>query len=161
MNKSDYNRAIDDYARRVHVFVFRLVKNHEDTNDVVQDAFEKLWIHREQVEVEKVKAWLFTTAYNLALNFIKKKRPEYLEDAYYNEPLSSGASYELRDTLDKVMEFLPPMQKSIILLRDMEGYAYEEIADILKISESQVKVYLFRGRQRIKNLLKDLTVLVA
>jgi RNA polymerase sigma factor (sigma-70 family) len=161
LNRSEYNTSIDTYAKRIHVFVFRLVKNHEDTNDIVQDVFEKLWINRADVEVEKVKAWLFTTAYNLSLNFLKKKKPQYLDDAYYNEPFVNGRSFEVRDTLDKVMEFLPPIQKSIILLRDMEGYAYEEIAEILHLSESQVKVYLFRGRQRVKNILKDLTVLVA
>jgi RNA polymerase sigma-70 factor (ECF subfamily) len=55
---------------------------------------------------------------------------------------------------------LPPIQKSIILLRDLEGYSYEEIGDILQLSSSQVKVYLFRARNKIKKQLKGLTELV-
>jgi DNA-directed RNA polymerase specialized sigma24 family protein len=67
---------------------------------------------------------------------------------------ASGPEPDLKDIIDRSLQQLPPLQRSIILLRDYEGYNYKEIADILELNESQVKVYLFRGRQRIKDLIK-------
>jgi RNA polymerase sigma-70 factor (ECF subfamily) len=66
---------------------------------------------------------------------------------------------ELKEIVDNALELLTPIQRSVILLRDLEGYDYAEIGQILNLNESQVKVYLFRARQKIKNHLKDLTVL--
>lgn len=67
--------------------------------------------------------------------------------------------YETRQLVNTCLEKLSPVQKSVLLLRDLEGYDYAEIGKILGLGESQVKVYLFRARLRIKNQLKDLTVL--
>ena len=57
------------------------------------------------------------------------------------------------------MEKLTNLQKSIILLRDLEGYNYKEIGIMLNLNESQVKVYLFRARKKIKDQIKDLSIL--
>ncbi len=67
---------------------------------------------------------------------------------------------EMREVIEKSLAMLPPIQKSIILLRDLEGYNYKEIGDILELSEAQVNIYLFRARNKIKKQLKDLTILV-
>lgn len=68
--------------------------------------------------------------------------------------------FESNQVVERAVSILPPLQKSIILLRDLEGYTYQEIGNILEISESQVKVYLFRARNKIKKQLKDSTKLV-
>ena len=65
----------------------------------------------------------------------------------------------MKELIDKGLARLPEQQRSIILLRDLEGYNYKEIGEILDLSESQVKVYLFRARKKMKDMLKDLTVL--
>jgi RNA polymerase sigma-70 factor (ECF subfamily) len=62
--------------------------------------------------------------------------------------------------VNRAVAILPPVQKSVILLRDLEGYSYEEIGKILELSDSQVKVYLFRARNKIKKQLKGLVELV-
>jgi len=67
-------------------------------------------------------------------------------------------SFENKEIIDLALSLLPPMQKSIVLLRDLEGYAYDEIGEILEISDSQVKVYLYRARKKMKKQLKDLTL---
>ena len=69
-------------------------------------------------------------------------------------------SFESNQVVDRAVSILPPIQKSIILLRDLEGYSYKEIGDMLQLSDSQVKVYLFRARKKIKNQLKGLIELV-
>lgn len=67
--------------------------------------------------------------------------------------------FELQEIIDLAMEKLTETQKSILLLRDLEGYNYKEIGDMLELNESQVKVYLFRARKKIKDQLKDLSFL--
>jgi RNA polymerase sigma-70 factor (ECF subfamily) len=74
-------------------------------------------------------------------------------------PVSESHRFEVKEILDKCLESLPPIQRSILLLRDLEGYDYKEIGGILDLTESQVKVYLFRARQKLKDKLKDLTIL--
>ena len=74
--------------------------------------------------------------------------------------MSESNQYDNREIIEKSLALLPPVQKSVLLLRDLEGYNYKEIGDILNLSEAQVKVYLFRARNKIKKQLKDLTVLL-
>jgi RNA polymerase sigma-70 factor (ECF subfamily) len=128
----------------------------DDARDVVQDVFEKLWIHSERIEVEKAKGWLYTCAHNTMLNFIKRRnRLSYVQSIQ----LDAGSSedrfvFESNEIIEKTVSMLPPLQKSILLLRDLEGYSYEEIGFILELNPSQVKVYLFRARLKVKNQLK-------
>ncbi len=132
------------------------MKNQDDANDIVQDCYMKLWENKDKIDFEKAKSWLFTTAYNGSLNKIKKgNRSQSLEGSKYNEPSVESDDFELREIINKSLNSLPAIQKSIILLRDLEGYNYKEISEILNLNESQVKVYLFRGRQMVKNQLKE------
>jgi RNA polymerase sigma factor (sigma-70 family) len=140
----------------------RFLRNTEDAEDILQDVFEKLWLNRKKVEVEKAKSWMFTTAHNAMLNLINKKSRVQLPGDE-NLPESSKKDvnkFESNQVVDRAVNILPPIQKSIILLRDLEGYSYEEIGDMLSLSSSQVKVYLFRARNKIKKQLKGLTELV-
>lgn len=163
MNRHEYNITVKDYSGRLFGFALKYLQNSEDASDIVQDVFEKLWKNRKKVEPEKVKSWLFTCAHNAMINFMKKKsRITYSDDMSQSEEgqESHSKSYEMKEVIEKVLSQLPPVQKSIILLRDLEGYNYKEIGEILELSEAQVKVYLFRARNKIKKQLKDLTILV-
>lgn len=161
MNRKQYNSAVSEYSERVFRYAFKWTKNEEYSKDIVQEVFEKLWNNRKKIENTKVKSWLFTTAHNQLVNFSKKKKMVSREDLVYNEPSFKDNKYELQDLIEVALNTLPTVQKSILLLRDSEGYDYKEIGDILKLSESQVKVYLFRARKKVKSYLKDLAVLVA
>lgn len=159
MNRKEYNNAVDHYSGRLYGYALKYLKNAEDANDIVQDVFERLWNNRKKVEPEKAKAWLYTTAHNALVNFVQKKaRLQYADSLSMDRAVSENNRFELKNMVDAVLEGLPPVQKSIVLLRDLEGYAYEEIASMLDLSESQVKVYLFRARNKIKNQLKDTTL---
>jgi len=162
LNKKEYNISVRDLSTRVFRFALKFMKNEDDAHDVVQDAFEKLWENKNKVEPAKAKAWLFTTAYNAMLNTLKKrKRVRPVDDFQQWEPPSrdDARRFEMKEILDMCLEKLPETQKSIILLRDIEGYNYADIGDILNLSESQVKVYLFRARKKIKDYIKDYTLL--
>lgn len=161
MNRREYNTAVKEYSGRLYGFSLKYLQNTDDASDIVQDVFEKLWKNRKKVEPEKVKPWLFTCAHNAMINFIKKKsKMTYMDEIVSTETSDSASrSYEMKEIVDKCLAQLPPVQKSIILLRDLEGYNYKEIGEILELSEAQVKVYLFRARNKIKKQLKDLTIL--
>ncbi len=161
MDRREYNIAVKEYSGRLFRYVVKCLRNPEDANDIVQESFEKLWKNRKKVPLNKAKSWLFTTAHNMLINHTRKHRALLMEDQNCNEPMSYGHSYELRDLIEQALEGLPEIQRQIILLRDLEGYNYKEIGEILHLNESQVKVYLFRGRQKVKHKLKDISVLVA
>lgn len=161
MTRRDYNISVNEFSQRLFAYAFKWTKNEHDANDMVQDVYGKLWQNRKKVEVEKVKSWLFTAMHNSLVNFSKKKKNFRLDDVCYKEPSYSNQNYDLQDLIEKTLNNLPEVQKAIILLRDNEGYDYNEIGEILGLKESQVKVYLFRARQKVKNQLKDLAILVA
>ena len=162
MKRHEYNIAVSTHSGKLYGFALKFLRNSEDAQDIVQDVFEKLWINRKKVEAEKAKAWMFTTAHNAMINFVMKKQRMILpgDDLIPETAKMERSVFESSQVVDRAVSILPPVQKSIILLRDLEGYTYDEIGNILELSPSQVKVYLFRARNKIKKQLKGLTQLV-
>ena len=159
MTQKEYNIAVEQYSGRLYSFIVRFTWHEQNARDLVQDTFLKLWINREKVINEKAKSWLFTVAHNLTINFIKKhKRQDYVED-YVLERGGDNSSrrFEQQDLINKCLVQLTEQQKTILLLRDLEGYNYKDIGDVLDLSESQVKVYLFRARKKMKGIIKKLS----
>lgn len=162
MNRRAYNKSIEQHANNLFAYALRFLQNREDAEDIVQDVLEKLWIHRKKVDFEKVKSWMFTCAHNAMINYSNRRGRVYLssEMQLYVREVEAASRFESQEVVDRAVNILPPIQKSVILLRDLEGYSYQDIGEILNLSESQVKVYLFRGRNKIKNQLKGLMELV-
>lgn len=154
--------AVSTYSENIFRYAFKWTKNEHDSKDLVQDAFGKLWENRKKVDFKSVKTWLFTCMHNLLVNFSRKKNiVDKMDDVNYQHPLQFQPNYALKDILEITLAQLSDVQRSILILRDSEGYSYEEIGDVLNLKESQVKVYLFRARQKMKEQLKDMTELVA
>ncbi len=153
----DYNQAVKDYTRNIFRFLHKSLRDEEAVNDLVQDCFLKLWQHRENVDPAKVKSWLFAVAHNAMLNYVKASaRKVQLTESHDTSMVYQNHGFDTKAILDKVLNELPSLQKSILLLRDLEGYEYREIGEILELNESQVKVYLFRARQKVKEAIKEL-----
>jgi len=120
----------------------------------MQDTFEKFWHKKDEVQQGKEKSYLFTTAYHTFIDDTRRAKKK----GNFSEVVESNFTYSnqytgLQDVLEDALNQLPPDQKSVILLRDYEGYAYDEIAEITGLSESQVKVYIFRGRKFLQQYL--------
>ncbi len=161
MRKQDYNDVIDELSAPLYRYAYHFMRNGEDAKDIVQDVFEKLWLNRKKIELERVKAWLYRCTHNAMVNFLNKRsRTRYMDSQSLPEkPTMPNSHFESMQLVERLVNILPPVQKSIILLRDIEGYSYEEIGQILDLSPSQVKVYLFRARMKIKKQLKGLNKL--
>lgn len=156
MNAKEYNIAVDQFADNIYRFALKHLKNEMSAKDIVQDTFLKVWDKHETIAYEKVKSYLFTTAYHSIIDWIKKERRSADFDLVDASLASEKtAEFDLKEILDKALNTLPEIQKTVIMLRDYEGYSYDEIAEITSLNESQVKVYIFRGRQQLKTYLKD------
>ena len=162
MKRTEYNIIVKQHTDNLYGYAIKFLHDREEAKDVVQDVFEKLWIHRRKVEFDKAKSWMFTTAHNSMINLCNRKGRIHFTDqiADFEKPRSVRSKFEMDQLIDRAVSILPPIQKSIILLRDLEGYSYKEIGVILELSETQVKVYLFRARKKIKKQLKGLLELV-
>lgn len=156
MNSKEYNIAVDAYSNNVYRFALKHLKNEMSAKDIVQDTFLKVWLKHEEIQAEKVKSYLFTTAYHCIIDWInKEKRNGDFEKVSDNLSSPKSLEFDVSDILEEALNRLPEIQKSVILLRDYEGYNYAEIAEITKLNESQVKVYIFRARQALKVYLKS------
>jgi RNA polymerase sigma-70 factor (ECF subfamily) len=138
------------------------MRDQDEARDVVQDTFEKVWLKAATVSFEKSKSYLFTTAYRLMLERIKrKKRQEPIDNQLRVVSNSSGdPEFDLKRVLKEAVGKLPEIQRSVIMLRDYEGYSYQEIGEITSLSESQVKVYIYRARVALKNYLVRADVVI-
>jgi RNA polymerase sigma-70 factor (ECF subfamily) len=157
MTEQDYNNCVDEYSNGVYRFIVKNIRSTQDAEDIVQSAFEKLWVNRERVTPLKAKSYLFTVAYHQMIDVIRKenKKPttnELMEVDQVTHQISS----ELKQNLLSAINLLNPTQKSLVLLKDYEGYSYQEIGEIMNLSESQVKVYLHRARLFLKTKLLEL-----
>ena len=154
MTVKEYNNSVDLFTDNIYRFILKHLKNEDAARDVVQDTFEKVWIKRETINGAKVKSYLFTTAYNRMIDVIRKEK--YQEDESkidYYKTQSPIKNMDLQATLHNALDQLPEIQRTVILLRYYEGYEYAEIGEITKLTESQVKVYIFRGRKKLKQIL--------
>jgi RNA polymerase sigma factor (sigma-70 family) len=154
MTVNEYNKSVDDHSNGVYRFILHNLRDLDEAKDIVQDAFEKLWLTHETVNYEKVKSWLFTTAYRTMLDKIRRgSKFVMMEESHENHLRDTGQYSDLKQLLREGLDKLPEIQKSVIMLRDYEGYSYQEIGEITGLNESQVKVYIYRARTALKEFI--------
>lgn len=153
MTDKEYNECVNCYADNVYRFILKNLRNEEDARDVVQSAFEKLWRNREDIIYEKSKSYLFTVAYNQMIDQIRKGKRVVLKEELREEMIVDAPKHSLKKILEAALGRLNETQRSLVMLKDYEGYSYEEIGKITGLSDSQVKVYLHRARLQLKEYL--------
>ena len=154
MTEKEYNHCVSQYADNVYRFILKNLGHKEDSQDVVQTAFEKLWINREQIDNERSKSYLFTVAYHQMIDHIRKQKRITLKEEFKDHTsITDKQEHNVKKILDEALHKLGETQRSLVLLKDYEGYNYHEIGEITGLSESQVKVYLHRARLQLKTYL--------
>ena len=155
MTELHYNECVKQYADNVYRFILKNLRHPEDAQDVVQGAFEKLWINREQVDAEKAKSYLFTIAYHQMIDHLRKVKRMHYKDEIPEQALGTEDQPKnyLKKTLQEALATLTETQRNLVMLKDYEGYNYAEIGEIMGLNESQVKVYLHRARLQLRNYM--------
>lgn len=149
---------------KLYRFALKLVKSEPEAQDIVQEVLIKVWDKRNEMdEVENMEAWCMRVTRNLSLDKLKSKHASKTSGMEEDFEISQGEkvtpyrSTEMKDTMENIgnlISSLPDKQKQVIQLRDVEGFSYKEIGDIMEIDMNQVKVNLFRARKAVReNLL--------
>lgn len=159
MKKISFRNDVLPLKDVLYRLALRITLKHEEAQDIVQDTLVRVWSKRDEWDsIESIEAFSLTICRNLALDRIKLKANsnESLESIHIDTPDNSGTPYDQMLQKDRIelvrrmVNSLPEKQRSCMQLRDFEGKTYKEIAEILNISDDQVKVNIFRARQAIK-----------
>jgi RNA polymerase sigma-70 factor (ECF subfamily) len=142
-------------------FAFRLLQNEQEAEDAIQDVMAGVWARRQEWgRWKSIEAYCMTATRNNCLDRIRKRniRMEREQDvrragSQVQDPYEQMMNKELSHRIRQCMAALPENQQLVIHLREIEGFSYSEIADVLNISLDQVKVNLFRGRHAIKKTI--------
>lgn len=165
MNLETFQNLVFPVKNKLYRFAYRLLGSSEDAQDVVQEVFIKVWNGREQIgDIQNMEAWCMRITKNLSLDRLRQtqRRPTDSIDKVLhiqNESLSPHEKTEHSENMKRISELmqgLPEKQRQVMHLRDVEGYSYQEICEILEIDMSQVKVNLFRARNSVRERLQKI-----
>jgi RNA polymerase sigma-70 factor (ECF subfamily) len=152
---------VDLHADGLYRFILKSVQDKDKAKDIVQDTFEKVWLKVDEIDAKKAKSYLFTTGYRTMIDFIRRDNKQQSIDTIETSMFEISSNYsDLKDVLNKALTILPEIQRTVLLLRDYEGYNYQEIGEITNLSESQVKVYIFRARLALKEFIGKMEVVL-
>lgn len=161
MTADDYNHAVDLYADGIYRFAVKHLRDTESAKDIVQETYTRLWMRVDQVDANKVKSYLFTTAHHALVDEVRKgARSTRMEEHHQNLRSVTQQQPDLKEVLDAALATLPAIQRSVVLLRDLEGYSYDEIAELTDLNVGQVKVYIYRGRSALKEYIGHLDLVL-
>ncbi|MCQ2222437.1 MAG: sigma-70 family RNA polymerase sigma factor [Bacteroidaceae bacterium] len=158
MKEHIFREEILPFKDKLFRLALRITLDREEAEDIVQDTLLKMWERREEWDkIQSLESFCMTICRNLALDRNGAARKSNLR---LNEEMDSSTTFttpldeldaKMRiDALRRFIDGLPEVQRSIIQLRDNEGKAYSEIGEILRLNESQVKVYLHRARAKLR-----------
>ena len=165
MKKVSFRNDVLPLKDILYRLALRITLDSAEAEDIVQDTLIRIWNRREQWdEIENIEAFALTICRNLALDRAEKQENNHLElDEQRMErpdqappPLDPAQQHDRIKLVRQLVDSLPEKQRSCVQLRDFEGKPYKEIADILGITEQQVKVNIFRARQTIKQRFKQI-----
>lgn len=160
MTELEYSESVTKYEHRLIGFMMSKTKDMDMSKDIAQDAFLKLWLNKSSVRIEAAKSWLFKTAHNHMINLLKIKSRLTTEETVETKSDGTFESIETFDTKEIVISEIKKLNqrdRRLIVLRDVHKFTYAEIGEKMNLTETQVKVYLFIVRKKLKDKLKSLT----
>ncbi|MGM0375962.1 MAG: RNA polymerase sigma factor [Bacteroidota bacterium] len=147
MTVEEYNDCVRQHADNVYRFVLKNIRDADKAADIVQDAYEKMWRQHGNVDASKGKSYLFSTAYHVLIDHTRREKKSVpMDDADLKDHYHQGQYSDLQEILLDAVQQLPADQRMVVMMRDYEGYSYKEIGEMTDLSESQVKVYIYRAR---------------
>ena len=162
MNLEAFENRVLPAKNKLFRFAFRMLGSSEEAKDIVQDVMIKVWNGREQMaEIQNMEAWCMRITKNLSLDKLRSRQrraTDSIDEGFEvrHEALSPHENTELNESMVRINQLiaaLPEKQRQVIHLRDIEGYSYNEICEMLELDMSQVKVSLFRARNAVREKL--------
>lgn len=158
MRELDFQRDVLPLKDKLFRIAYRITFDKMEAEDIVQETMIRIWNKRKEIDdISSVEAFCLVIAKNLAIDRSQKKEVQNLKLDTQSEqitisrgPHENLVNKEQMQLIDRLINELPEKQRLIIQLRDIEGHSYKEIAEVLNLPEEQVKVNLFRARQKIR-----------
>lgn len=163
MTTKELKEMVLPYQDKLYRFALSIVGNVFEAEDIVQEVLIKIWKKKDHfIQVENKEAWCMTITRNLAIDKIRARKMVIDDiDGYFHisdQSMSPAESLESEDMMDHLREIigkLPPFQKNLIHLRDIEGYSYKEISEITGESIDKVKITLHRARKTLREQIES------
>jgi len=166
-----YEILVRRYKDPLMNFVYRFVGDRDISSDIVQDTMIRFYLNKDSYrEFAKFSTWIYTIAGNLAKNELKRRRRRSIlslspseddkqiqvEDKSFVAPDRATDSNLKHDIIQRALMKIKPVYREMVILRDIQGLSYEEIAEITKVSLGTVKSRINRGRTQLQKLLKNI-----
>jgi RNA polymerase sigma-70 factor (ECF subfamily) len=168
-----FRKLVERHQRRAHAVAFGLVRHHEDALEIVQEAFIRVFKHRAEFAGQaSFSTWLYRIVFNLSIDQLRKRSPNKTVD-FDDEVSMDGAATEwiprrsevdpwaqldrkrLVMAVQAALDQLPAIHRAVILLRELEGFSYEEMAETLEVSKGTIMSRLFHARKKLQKLLRE------
>jgi len=151
---------VDAYQDQAWTLARYLLKDPAEAEDACQEAFVKLWHHQDRIDADKIRPWLMRVTRNLCLDRLRRRHPteewqEWQQPDDSHGPMQDLQQHELGEWLKHSINGLTEPYRSLVVLRDVQQHSYEEVANVLELSLTQVKVYLHRARKQLREQLAE------
>jgi len=155
----EYRQWVRDYQDQAWNLARYLLKDASEAEDATQEAFVKLWNHREEIDPGSIRPWLMRVTRNHCLDRLRRRRPEQefvgYETVEERDPMHGAEQSELGNWLQRAIKGLKEPYRTLVVLRDIQQHSYEEVAGVTELSLTQVKVYLHRARKQLREQLAE------
>lgn len=162
MNKQKFKKEVFSLSDRLYPLLYRLLGNKVKVEDALQEIMMKLWLKRKLIENHpNIKGLVFLTARNYCIDILRKKNPEFEDSSLYFSFLKSENAHEslewkeLNDLILIIIEKLPQKQREILIMRDLDGLAFDEISSLTKLKIEHIRVLLSRARKLVRIELEE------
>ncbi len=162
MGPEEFRKTVLPEGRRLYAFVFRYLNSREDAEDVVQDVMTKLWETRDTLDrYQNISAWATTMTRNICIDRLRKHRILRLDEYESSEVIKvpeagngmMSESGEASALALKIIQRMDEPYRSAVILRDVEGYSYEEAAEVLETNVNALRTSLSRARKYVREEL--------
>jgi len=156
MTKDDFIICAKQFTPNLLRFSKRVASSAIESEDIVQECFEVLWKNRDKVEIKSAKSYLFSVAHKKIIDTFRTNVKMQDFESVFTELIGKQDETDDQQLVQLAINQIPALYKELLTLRDLESYSYKEIEEITHLTESQVKVYLFRARKAIKEKILEL-----
>ena len=164
MEVGEYERAVVEHKDRVHSYAAWMLHDREEARDVAQEALVRLWTNRRTVRMDSVKSWLLRTVHNLSIDRMRRRRTRaeadvdeltVLPDETRPDPEQTARGGEVGRVIGRALRKLTDRDRSLVLMREVHGLSYNEIAESVEMPLGTVKAALHRAREKLRRELVD------